>query len=125
MKDLLPRVPGRIQDDAVPRFSDALGFSDVPGFEQDVGEEGAFPFRHLVQRGVMDLGDDERMHRRLGPDVVEGQDAFVLVNDFGRNRSGRDFAEEAVVHAVLRRMDQALIRSMRAPSPRNFCSMDS
>ena len=45
-------------------------------------------------------GDDERMRRRLGIDIVERDNQVILVDEHRRNGSRNDFAKEALTHEV-------------------------
>src|SRR5215470_3305428 len=55
----------------------------------------------VVQRCDMPLRHDEDMGRRLRIDVVEGEDAVVLVDDRSRHLALDDLAEKAVAHDTL------------------------
>ena len=46
-------------------------------------------------------GDDERMRRRLGIDIVERDHQIVLIDKHRRNRPCDNFAKEALTHEVV------------------------
>jgi len=46
-------------------------------------------------------GDDERMRRRLGIDIVERDHQIVLIDDRRGNGPRDDFAKEAFAHEVV------------------------
>jgi hypothetical protein len=50
----------------------------------------------FVERCQVFSRADQNVRGRLRADVLEGEDVIILVNDFGRNLLGGDFAEKAV-----------------------------
>jgi hypothetical protein len=47
------------------------------------------------------FGDNKKMHRRLGRNIMEGQEFIVFVDFFGRNFSRRNFTENTAAHVSL------------------------
>ena len=96
VEDGLSGTGADVEHGAVSVFDVALA-SDMGGGEMALSDDfGVFGLR-LFQSGKMFFGNDEDMRGGLGIDVFEGEDVGVLVNLFGGNFSGNDFAEEAVV----------------------------
>jgi hypothetical protein len=46
----------------------------------------------------MFFGDHQKMNRRLGGNIVEGQHPVILVNFFAGYLPGNDFAENTIIH---------------------------
>ena len=69
----------------------------------------------LRQRGNMNFWDDQKMHRRPGVNVVEGEYVLVLMNFFAGDQAGHDLAKQAigvVCHGVAMQVGvQCLARS--------------
>ncbi len=51
---------------------------------------------HLRHGGDVQLGDQQKMHRRPRVDVVESKNLFVFIDFFARYLAGNDFAKDAV-----------------------------
>ena len=64
----------------------------------------------------MPLGDDQDVGRRLGVDVVEGEDLVVLVGDLGGDLARHDLAEEAGHGRRVYTVARPRLRSARSPS---------
>ena len=50
--------------------------------------------------GNMLLGHDQKMHRRMRMNIVEGDQLIILVQTARRNLTGDDFAKETITHSV-------------------------
>ena len=51
---------------------------------------------HMRHGDQMLLGHDEKMHRRMGMDVVEGKEFFIFKNFARWNRAGANFAKKTI-----------------------------
>ncbi len=122
MEDFLAGIPGRVEDDPEARLGDAFFPSRPAGREQELTEQGFRSFGSLVERGEVDLGDDEDVDRGLGPEVLEGENALGLEEDLRRELPARNTAEEAVAGG---RSAHDLILSIEAPRPRSLSSIRS
>jgi len=96
MEDVLAGIRTGVEHNPITAGLDLLGRGDGRDLGQDVLEEIHPVGRHLVERSEMIPRDDQGVHRRLGPDVVEGDDPVILVDDLGRKLLGRDPAENAI-----------------------------
>jgi hypothetical protein len=52
----------------------------------------------VLHGGHVLLGDDQRVHRSLRVDVVEGHGTLVFVHDFRRNRFLDNLAKQTITH---------------------------
>lgn len=93
--DGLAGVDALVGDDAETVLQ-ALGLSDL----LDSVSHGAHGLgRHVVgDVAVVLLGDHERVDRRLGVEVVEGDDLVVLIDNGRGNLVVGNFAENAIAH---------------------------
>lgn len=98
MKDGLPAVPARIGDHAESRGSKPLVVRNLGAGQEETAEERLIGLIRILKRSDVTLGNHQRMHRRLGIDIVERQSFFVLVDDRGRNTPFDDTAEYAGAH---------------------------
>ena len=96
MKNFLAGITARIEDDPVAALTDPFFPGDLPGPEKDLPEQGFRSVGGVVEGGEVVLGDDQDVDRRLGPDVLEDEDALVLEEDLGRDLLADDAAEKAV-----------------------------
>src|SRR5690606_20852217 len=103
MIHLLVREPAVVDDGAEPVVGARLA-RQPPGHRQHAPERRLVGGLRLVEIRHVRLRDDEDVHRRLRPDVVEGEHELVLVGLLRRNLALDDLAENAirVVHALLR-----------------------
>jgi hypothetical protein len=122
MEDVLPGIAGRIEDDPVAGLGDALLAGRPASRKEKLPEEALRAFGGLIERSEVGLGDDENVDRRLRPEVVEGEDALGLEEDFRRDLPADDAAEDA---AGGRRGDHAVTLSIEAPRPLSFSSIRS
>ena len=98
VKDGLPSLAVRVEHRPVPAVRYASFLGNRGGAPDELSDQAVVFCAKLVQRFDMTLRDDEHMRRRLWIDIVEGQHAFVLVDDACRNRALDDFAEQAIGH---------------------------
>src|SRR5688572_3372795 len=63
--------------------------------QQQAADELAVLVREVVQRRDVRFGNHEAMERRLGVNVLEGQDALVLVDSLGGELTRDDLAKQA------------------------------
>ena len=71
---------------------------DFGNGRKDGGDKVRGLGRHFVGGGEVGLGDHEDVDGRLGCDVVERVDAFVLVHFFGGDHPCDDLTKQAIVH---------------------------
>src|SRR3990172_9803434 len=85
-----------VNDHPVAALFKAFLGGDFPRDKEEVSHE--LPVRHGDAVNVRDMlfGNDERVDRRLGIDVLEGDRMLVLVDDRGRDLLFDDPAENAV-----------------------------
>ncbi|HEY1308954.1 MAG TPA: hypothetical protein VGF24_35675 [Vicinamibacterales bacterium] len=55
----------------------------------------------IIERGDVFARDDQRVQRGLRVDVGDGDELIVLMQEFARDLTRDDFAEQTVVHDVL------------------------
>ncbi len=80
-----------------PIVVDALFLRNLGAFAHDFTDELLIFRRKACRSADMLFGDDEKVDRRLGRNIPEGQNVIVFVYDIGRDVSTGDFAEQAVV----------------------------
>jgi hypothetical protein len=98
VEDILSRISGRVEDDAVSPVLDSLFSGDLPRFEQDVSDEVFFLFGDVIQGREMFLGNEQDMNGGLRVYVVESKDRVVFINGFCRDLLVYDFAKYTVIH---------------------------
>jgi hypothetical protein len=79
-------------------FGAALFRRKLLGLKEEASQKGLiFP---LQLHDVFDVpfGDDKKMNRRLGRNVVKGHKLIIFVDLFGRNFTGRYFTENTIAH---------------------------
>jgi hypothetical protein len=79
-------------------FGAALFRRKLLCLKEEASQEGMIPALQFHDIPDVPFGDDKKMNRRLGRDVVKGQKLVILVDLFGRNFTGRDFTENTVAH---------------------------
>ncbi len=107
---------------AVVRHDPEVGEAALLRDRRSAGRERAEK-RLVVRRDVRQLrdvflGDDEHVRRRLGGDVLEREEALVLVDLLGRNLPGDDPTEKAV-----RQAGSYVTRRTEAPRAFKFSSI--
>ncbi len=96
MEHGLTRAGAIIDNQTVSFCVQPLVFSDLFCRPEEMSHESLVGFGHAVYFGEVFFRDDEKMHGRLGIDVLEGRDQVVFENDRRGDRSFDDPAEEAV-----------------------------
>ena len=95
MHDGLTGVDALVGDDAETVLQ-ALGLGNLV---DGVGHGAHGLGRHIIgDIAVVLLGNHESVDRRLGVEVVEGDDLIVLVNDGRGDLVVGNFAEDAITH---------------------------
>jgi hypothetical protein len=97
----LPAILVAVHHYAVAGFIDAQFFGESTCGGCQLAEEGGLTRRHIIQRAVVLLGNDEDMCGGLREKIVEGDDAFILESDLAGNFMLRNLAENTVHHGVL------------------------
>ena len=100
MKDSLPGVAICVEYRSVSTRRQAAFLGDGRGAPNELAHQLIVFDADIVERGNMALRHDEHMRRCLRFDVVEGDDAVVLVDERRGESSVDDFAEEAVGHGA-------------------------
>ena len=95
--DALAAVLADVGDDAVAVF-EPCGRGNLGDGRKDSGNKVCGLGRHLISRRNMRLGNDEDVDGRLGRDVVERVNAFVLVYFLGGDHPCDDLTKQAIVH---------------------------
>jgi hypothetical protein len=81
-----------------PVFGAALFFGQFLGLVEQSAGQGAilrFQFHDIPD---MLFGNQEKMNRRLGGDVVEGQEFIILIDLLARNLPRDDFTKNTITH---------------------------
>jgi hypothetical protein len=79
-------------------FGTTLFCRKLLGFKENAPQESLIPALQFHDVPDVPLGDDKKMNRRLGRDVVKGQKLVIFVDLLGRNFTGRYFTENTVAH---------------------------
>ena len=108
MKDGLPRR--RSEDRAVSALGVAVFLGEGRGPAHHLADQGVVSRRKIVQRRDVPARHDQHVHRRLRVDVLEGDDAIVLIDNRRGNLAGDDLAEQAVRHICLHRLSGVGVR---------------
>ncbi len=97
MPDHLPSPSFHIEEQFVSGFRDLLFVSDLFGLQNEIGNDSLVLLRQVVDASDVFPRDDEEMDRSVGPDVLEDDQRFVLIDDIGRPFAADDLAEDAVL----------------------------
>jgi hypothetical protein len=116
MIDGLTGFGARVRHEPVASRREAVLVGKASCNEQDVTEKSAVLLPGVVHRLQVLARHDEKVHRSLRVDVLERDDALVLVDDGGVRLAGRDPAEDAVAQRIL---------STEAPRAWSFDSIGS
>ena len=100
MKHALAAMQTGIDDEAVPSIGNPLLFCDRITGRQQTPEEPDIRILKFGHRGHMSSGNNERMRRRLGIDIVERNHQIVLIDEHRGNGPRDNFAKEAFAHEV-------------------------
>ena len=101
MKHALAAMRTGVDDDAVPGVGNSLQFRNLVASQHQTPEQLTIRFLQFSNRGHMFSGNDERMCRRLGIDIVERDHYLVLIDKRRGNGPRDDFAEDALAHEVV------------------------
>ena len=93
VEDGLTAVPSCIGHKTVARLGQSLVFRNLRTGQQQLPDQGVILRTIPLHRGHMFLGNDQRMYRCLGVDIVEGQGLIVFMHYLGWNLFFYDFAE--------------------------------
>src|SRR5688572_10547444 len=96
MKDRLPAVGVRVDDDAVAVFGETLFARDFGGRQKQPPERLLMIFPGLVERIEMLARNDQDMRRRLRADVVKSDASLVFINARRRNRAVDDLTKKTI-----------------------------
>jgi hypothetical protein len=100
VKDILAGVPARVQNNPKSVFSETFLLSDLPDFREQMADKIQLVFRDILQRSVVSFGNDQGVYGCLRVDVIEGEDALVIVDDLAGDLSVDDLAEDTVTHEL-------------------------
>src|SRR5690349_2800660 len=95
MIHLLMPDPAVVDDGAEPVGGARLA-RETPGEAEHPAESRLVRGLRVVERRHVVLGNDQEVHRRLRPDVVESHHLGVLVDLLRRDLAARDLAKNAV-----------------------------
>ena len=101
MKHAMAAMYTGIDDEAVPGIGDPLLFCDRITDGHQPTEERDIRILKFGHRDHMFSGNNERMCRRLGIDIVERDHHIVFIDERSGNGPGDDFAKEALAHEVV------------------------
>ena len=96
----LPAIGLAVNDKAGALLGAALSGRKFPGLVEDPAQQGrvTVPKLHDV-RDVL-FGDYQKMNRRLGGNIVKGENLFVLKDLPGRNFAFYDSTKNTVTHKI-------------------------
>ncbi|MNH24130.1 hypothetical protein D3C79_840480 [compost metagenome] len=81
--------------DHAETFFTAQLFGQTLGGEQDMSCQPLVLFGQVIEGADRLFRDDQKMHRCLWGDIVEGQNLVVLVDDLGRDFPVDDLGEQS------------------------------
>ena len=96
----LPTLCTRVEQDAETAFGIGVAtflHGQLGGQRHHAAHQIRMFGTHMRHRRNVQLGNDQKVHRRPGRDVVKGEDVVVLVNLARRDLARHDLAEDAVV----------------------------
>ena len=91
-----------IDDQPIPCFVEAGLAGDALGGCEKVGEERVVFGGDGSVAGVVFFGDEQYVSGRLGSEVAEGEDMFVLVKDVGLSFAVDDLSKIVLAMAITR-----------------------
>jgi hypothetical protein len=71
------------------------------GLKEDASQQGLVPALQFHDVPDVPFGNDKKMNRSLGRDVVKGQKLVIFVDLFRRNFTGRYFTENTITHGLI------------------------
>src|SRR5258706_7147179 len=98
MKNGLPRGRAAVEHDAKAVLRDALLLGEAVGDGTTIADELVIVLLQLEQRRDVLHRHDQDMDRRLGPDVLEGDDRVVAIDDVALDLPFDDAAKKTVAH---------------------------
>jgi len=102
VKNLLARILPAIEDQTVSGGKGLLP-GDAVGDAHQAADQLQLFFRDIGNRGKVLLGNDQDMHRRLGPNILKSQDFGILVDPAGGKVSRHHPAKQAIRNRHRRR----------------------
>ncbi len=100
MKHALTAMRTGIDDEAIPSVGNSLQFRNFVAGQHQTPEKPDIRILKFGNRGHMFSGDNERMRRRLGIDIIECYYQIVLVDECRGNGPRNDFAKETFAHEL-------------------------
>src|ERR1035437_7174595 len=94
VRDGLPGVPAGVGDQA-PSVLEPVLLREPLGGQEDSGQDGCVLGRGVGKRRNGLDGDDQRVERCLGIDILDGEDEFFAQEEFRRDRSLVDLLEKS------------------------------
>jgi hypothetical protein len=82
-------------------FRAALGRRKLLGLKEDAPQEGLVSVLRFHNVSDVPFGNDQKMNRRLGRDVMKSKKLIVFVDLSGRNLTGRYFTKNTVTHTLI------------------------
>jgi len=101
MKHALAAMCTGVDNEAVPGIGNPLLFCDRITGRHQTPEQPGIRILKFGHRGHMFSGDDERMRRRLGINIVERDHHIIFIHERCGNGPRDDFAKEAFAHEVV------------------------
>ena len=89
-----------IDDDTIPGIGNPLQFRNFVAGQQQTSEEPNIRILQFGHRRDMFSGNDERVRRRLGIDIVERDHRIIFIDQGCGNSPRDDFAKETFTHVV-------------------------
>ena len=87
-----------VDNQTVATFADPLREGNLASGEQQLPKQAALLGGNLVQRGDVNFGDDENMHRGEWMRVLNGDGLLILIKNGGGQAMGDDLAKRAIFH---------------------------
>jgi hypothetical protein len=87
-----------VDHEAGTAFGAALFRREFLGLKEEAPQEGLVPTLQFHDVLHMPFGDDKKMNRRLGCNIVKGQKLVIFVDLFGWNFTSRYFTENTIPH---------------------------
>ena len=100
VKHALATMHTGIDDETVPGIGNPFQFRNLVTSEHQMPNEANIRILQFGHRSHMLSGNDERMRRRLGIDIVKCNHQIVFIDECCGNGPRDDFAEEAFTHEV-------------------------
>jgi hypothetical protein len=98
VKDRLTSIRPRIGDKSIARLGNALQIRDLHTGQQEMAQQPGCRAFQFIDRSDVTLGDDQRMNRCLGIDVLKRQGHIVFIENLGGNRPLYDATKQTITH---------------------------